>query len=168
MSEQKSPVSIAAIGQDLIEHSKSSDLDRKRGLVVELFPFIFGAHERMSARAVSRFLKEKHGVRLSAVTVTKALNDPKTYWNRFFDTIEPAARVFEREDKKPMQDFLFKKQIFLKPFENAVLKVAVKAITPAEVRWAAGILRAKWYTIDLETRLKALPYLAERFLRKVK
>jgi hypothetical protein len=168
MNECKGSVSIAAVGQDLVEHSRSSDLNRKRGLVVELFPFIFGAHERMSGRAVSKFLKEKHGVNLSAVTVTKALNDPKTYWNRFFDTIEPAALIFEREDKKPMKDFLFKEQIFWKPFENAILRAAAKAITPEEVRWAAGILRGKWYTIDLETRLKALPYLAERVLRKVK
>ena len=65
-NEQRSSISIASVGQNLVEHSKSSDLERKRGLVVELFPFIFGAHERMSARAVSQFLKEKHGIKLSA------------------------------------------------------------------------------------------------------
>jgi hypothetical protein len=61
-------------------------------LVIELFPFIFEASQRMSARAISRFLLEEQGVKLSAVTITKALNDPKKSWNAFFDTIDPSAR----------------------------------------------------------------------------
>jgi len=166
MNEQKCSVSIAAIGQNLIEHSKSSDLVRKRGLVVELFPFIFGAHERMSARAVSRFLNEKHGVKLSAVTVTKALNDPKTYWNRFFDTIEPAARIVGKTHNVPMKDFLFRRQFLNKPFQSELLNAAARALIGAELGQANSVLRARWYVIDFEIRLKALPYLAERLLER--
>ena len=47
----------------------------------------------MSARAISRFLMEEQNVKLSAVTITRAINDPKKSWNAFFDVIEPSARV---------------------------------------------------------------------------
>ena len=106
-------VSVAAIGQTLMEHSKSADLDGKRGLVVELFPSIYGANERMSARAISRFLKEKHGVKLSAVTITKALKDPKKSWNQFFDTIEPYVEAYENWEKSAKrEEFLFDDDYF--------------------------------------------------------
>jgi hypothetical protein len=168
MKEQKGSVSIAAIGRNLVEHSKSADLDRKRGLVVELFPFIFGAHERMSARAVSRFLKEKHGVKLSAVTITKALNDPKKYWNQFFDTIERHVEAYEKwEQSAKREEFLFDdkgfKQIHF-PGRDFVRKQLLKF----EFAQAIDALREKWFSIDYATRVKARPYLAERLLGKVK
>src|ERR1035438_9875412 len=113
MKEPKSSASVAAIGQGLVAHSKSDDLDRKRGLVMELYPSIFGAHEKMSARAISRFLKEKHGIKLSAVTITKALNDPKKYWNQFFDTIEPHVKAYENWDKTETREkFLYDDNAF--------------------------------------------------------
>jgi hypothetical protein len=91
-----------------MEHSKTADLDGKRGLVVELYPFIFGVKERISARAISRFLKEKHDVKLSAVTITKALNDPQKYWNQFFDTIEPAVVIYENfSPAEKRENFLY-------------------------------------------------------------
>src|SRR5277367_3049606 len=105
--------SVAAIGQDLMGHAKSFDPNAKRGLVVELFPAIFGANKHMSARGISKFLKEKHGIKLSAVTITKALNDPKKSWNQFFDTIEPYVEAYEswmKPDKR--DDFLFDDEAF--------------------------------------------------------
>ena len=36
----------------------------------ELFPFIYDASERMSARAISRFFQEEQNIKLSAVTIT--------------------------------------------------------------------------------------------------
>jgi hypothetical protein len=54
MNSKMNHASIATIGQTLMEHSKTADLDGKRGLVVELYPFIFGVKERLSARAISR------------------------------------------------------------------------------------------------------------------
>jgi methionyl-tRNA synthetase len=161
-------VSVAAIGQTLMEHSKSADLDGKRGLVVELFPFIFGAHERMSARAISRFLKEKHGVKLSAVTITKALNDPKKYWNQFFDTIEPYVKAYENWDKSAKREkFLFDDNGF-KVTHFPGRELLRKHLLKYEFAQAINVLREKWFSIDYETRMKAGPYLAERLLGKVK
>jgi hypothetical protein len=153
---------LAEAGQKLLDHSKSAEFTAKRGLVVELFPFIFAASERMSARAISRFLETEQGIKLSSVTINKALKDPAKNWNLYFDMVEPAARIWEREEKKPMREFLFKKQVLLKPFENRLLQAAAKALTPEEVRGAARTLRTKWDSIELEIRLKARPYIEHR------
>jgi hypothetical protein len=155
-------LSLVDAGQKLLDHSRSAEFTAKRGLVVEMFPFIFGAAERMSARAISRFLEKEQGIKLSSVTINKALKDPAKNWNLFFDMIEPAARVFERVDKKRMRDFLFKETIFYKPFKNSLVKAAFKAVVAADVTRAASILRGKWYVIDLGIRQKARPYLEHR------
>ena len=169
MSDTKdNVVSVAAIGQTLVEHSKSAALDGKRGLVVELFPFIFGANERLSARAISRFLKEKHGVKLSAVTITKALNDPKKYWNQFFDTIEPDVEAYENWEKSAKREkFLFDDEGF-KAMRFPGRDFLRKQLLKFEFARAINVLRQKWFSIDHETRMKARPYLAERLLRKAK
>jgi hypothetical protein len=153
---------VAGVGPKLVAHSKSAEFSAARGRVVELFPFIYAASERMSARAISQFLEKEQGIKLSSVTINKALRDPDRYWNAFFDLIEHSARVFEREDKKRMKEFLFKKQIFWKPFENRFLKAAVKVILPEDVAQAARILRGKWYSMDLEIREKGRPFLEHR------
>ena len=170
MNTNEQSVSASAIGQALVEHSKTSDRDSKPGLVVELFPFIFGAHERMSARAISRFLKEKHGIKLSAVTITKALNDPKKSWNRFFDTIEPHVKIYENWDKKEKrEDFLYDDKAFTPMLPNLPGRSLLrKALLKYEFGEAINVLREKWFSIDLGIRIKARPYLAERLLGRVK
>jgi hypothetical protein len=153
---------LAEAGQKLLDHSKSVEFTATRGLAVELYPFIFGAAERMSARAISGFLEKEQGIKLSSVTINKAIKDPAKNWNLYFDMVEPAARVWARDEKKRMKDFLFVGQIFWKPFENRILKAAVNSMVPAEVARAATILRDKWYAIDLEIRQKARPYIEHR------
>jgi len=169
MSDTKDAVvSISAIGKTLMEHSKSADLDGKRGLVVELFPAIFGANERMSARAISRFLKERHGVKLSAVTITKALKDPKKSWTRFFETIEPYVEAYENWDPSAKrEEFLFDDKAF-KAINFPGRELLRKQLLKFEYAQAINVLRERWFSIDYETRVKARPYLAERLLGKVK
>jgi hypothetical protein len=170
MNELKSSASVAAIGQGLVQQSKAAGLDRKRGLVVELYPSIFGAHEKMSARAISRYLKEKHGIKLSAVTITKALNDPKKYWNQFFDTIEPFVEAYENWDKSEQREkFLYDDKAFKVILPNLPGRDLLrKALFKFEFSQAINALREKWFSIDLGIRIKARPYLAERLLGKVK
>lgn len=164
--EQASSESVAAIGQDLVAHSKSSDLVRTRGLVVELFPYIFWAHEQMSARAISQYLKDKKGIKLSAVTITKALNDPRKSWNQFFDTIEQYVKTYEDWDKsQPREDFLYDDKGF-KKLEFPGSDILRKALINFEVSRAVNALREKWFSIDLGVRIKARPYLAERLIGK--
>jgi hypothetical protein len=160
--------SLIDVGQKLLAHSKEAEFTAKRGLVVDLFPFIYGASRRMSARAISRFLEKEHGFPLSSVTITKALNDPAKYWQLFFDQIEPHARVWEKDEKIPMKDFLFREKYFPEPFESRVIQAAAKMMVKPEVIQAVRVLRDKWFSIDYETRLRAQPLLEQRLLEKGK
>ena len=159
---------LAGVGQKLLAHSKAAEFSAKRGLVVELFPFIFGASERMSSRAISHFLEAEQGIKLSSVTINKALKDPAKNWNLFFDMIEPSARLFEKDGEGPINVFLYKKQIFYQPIKNRLVNAALKSLVKPELVQAANILREKWFTIDLDIRIKARPYLAARLIGKVK
>ena len=167
MNNSDNIASVAGIGQELMNHAKAFAIDgNKRGLVVELFPAIYMASERMSARGISKYLKEKHGVKLSAVTIAKALNDPKKYWNLFFDTIEPSMVVYEKwEPDEKREDYLFNDAGFKKveyPGRELVRKVLLKY----QVMRALDELREKWFSIDFDTRKKARPYIAERLISK--
>jgi hypothetical protein len=153
---------MAGAGQKLLDHSRSAEFTARRGLVVEMYPFIFGAAQRMSSPAISQFLASELGIKLSSVTINKALKDPHKTWNLYFDDIEPAARTFAKDNGDRLREMLFKKQIFLEPAKNPILKAVVKAFVKDEVAHAISILRTKWYSIDLEVRLKARPYLEHR------
>jgi len=154
---------LAGVGPKLLAHSKAAEFTARRGLVVELFPFIYGASERMSAKAISHFLETEQGIKLSSVTINKALKDPAKNWNLFFDEVEQAARIFVEDDGMlKMRDLLFRKEYFWKRAKHPLLKAAVNALTPAKVGWAINVLREKWFVIDWEVRLKARPYLEHR------
>jgi hypothetical protein len=155
-------VDLAGVGPKLLAHSKAAEFTARRGLVVDLFPFIFGASERMNAKAISAFLEKEQGIKLSAVTINKALKDPAKNWNLFFDLIEPAARTYAVGESAPMKDFLFRKEYLFKAAKHPLVKAIAKALVSDEVARAAGILRTKWYVIDWEVRLKARPFLEHR------
>jgi hypothetical protein len=169
--------SLTAIGKTLVAHAHKVKLEEKRGVAIELFPFIFEASSRMSARAISRFLKEKHGVQLSAVTVSRVLSDLKKSWNQYFDVIEPFARTFEKGAYfSRMADFLFDDKCFQEMTEGFPVRrykghwLDLKALCriTIEDEQAANILREKWCSISMDIRLKARPYIAKRLLGKVK
>jgi hypothetical protein len=113
----------------------------------------------MSGKAISEFLEREQGFKLSIVTVSKALKDPAKNWYLYFDMVEPSARIFAKEDKVSMKDLLFRKEYLFKPAQNPIIKAVAKALVSDEIWYAASILRTKWYSIDWEIRLKALPFL---------
>src|ERR1700722_17524934 len=86
--------SLTELGEKLVENSLlAEEFSAQRGLINELFPWVYEASKRMSSRAISRWLAEK-GVKLSAATVAKALRNPRLYWQELADEIEPAATIF--------------------------------------------------------------------------
>ena len=149
------PVSLIDVGQKLVGHSKSAEFTANRGLVVDLFPFIFEASDRMSARAISRFLMEEQNIRLSAVTITKALNEPKKSWLSFFAMVEPSAIVLAKWSRSHSFKFLFlskpdyeSRTSFEKegPIGGALLRGSMALLRP---QWVAAdkLLREKWFSI---------------------
>lgn len=171
-NESEKPVSLIDVGQKLVGHSKSTEFTANRGLVVELFPFIFEASERMSARAISRFLEEEQNIKLSAVTITKALNDPKKSWLSFFETIEESAIVTAKWFRPASFKYLFwSKSEYesriapdVKSKLGQVLTHGVRAIIQPGRATAHHTLMERWFGIGLAIRLKAKPYLEEHLM----
>ena len=86
---------IKQIGEALASYAKdSAEFSAQRGLTEQLFPYIYQASRRMSTRAISSYLQEAHKVKLSAVTIGKALRNADKYWLAQYEEVEPAARVF--------------------------------------------------------------------------
>ena len=171
-NENEKPVSLIDVGQKLVGHSKSAEFTANRGLVVDLFPFIFEASDRMSARAISRFLMEEQNIRLTAVTITKALNEPKKSWLSLFESIQPSAIVIAKWFRPSSFKFLFlsksdyeNRTSFQKegPVGGALVRGTMALLRP---QWVAAnkLLREKWFSIGLGTRLKAKPYLEEHLM----
>ncbi len=166
------PVSLIDVGHKLVGHSKAAEFTANRGLVVELFPFIFEASDRMSARAIGRFLMEEQSIRLSAVTITRALNDPKKSWLSFFDTIQPSAITTAKWFRPPSFKYLF---LSKSEYEDRVMPdakgglshaigIRARALLQPERVAADEVLREKWFSIGLATRLKAKPHLNEHLM----
>jgi hypothetical protein len=166
-TKESKAVDLAGAGQKLLAYSKKAEFTAKRGLVVELFPFIYGAGERMSAKAISEFLREEQKISLSSVTINKALRDPAKNWNLFFDLVEPSARTFAESYGAPMKDILFQKEFFY-TIKNPLLKVASKLMVKEEVARASSVLHAKWFAIDWGIRLKARAFLEHRLVKSAK
>jgi len=168
-NESEKPVSLIDVGQQLVGHSKSAEFTANRGLVTELFPFIFEASERMSARAISRFFQEQQGIKLSAVTITKALNDPQKSWISFFGSIEPSAKVLAKWFRPASFKYLYYSKSEYESRtsldKEGVISgmVARGAMALLKPEWVAAnkVLREKWFSIGMSTRLKAKPYLDE-------
>ena len=96
------------IGSELIENSRlAEEFSAQRGLINELFPYVYEASKRMSSRAISRWLAEK-GVKLGPATIAKALRNPEPYWEELWDEFESAARLFSDAHGIALRDVLTK------------------------------------------------------------
>lgn len=96
---------ILEIGASLVARSQENEISG-RGLATTLFPYIYTASKRMSTRAISAFLQEEHGVKLSAVTIAKALREPEKHAAVAVDRIEPAARVVAAAQGADVEELL--------------------------------------------------------------
>jgi len=172
VNENEKPVSLMDVGQKLVGHSKSAEFTANRGLVVGLFPFIFEASERMSARAINRFLLDEQNIKLSQVTITRALGDPKKSWLSYFNHIEAEAITIAKWFKPASFKYLYlskndyESRTSLNKEGLIVGVVARGAMALLKPEWVAANkrLREKWFSIGLGTRLKAKPYLEEHLM----
>lgn len=103
---------LKELGAKLVEDAKLNEFfSVQRGLINELFPFIYEASKRMSSRGISRWL-EANGTKLSPATVAKALRNPGLYWQEMWDEIEPSALIFERAHNVEAKEFLKNADVF--------------------------------------------------------
>jgi hypothetical protein len=103
---------IKELGAKLVRDSKlNEEFSAQRGLVNQLFPFIYEASKRMSSRAICRWL-EANDTKLSVATVARALREPQPYWQDIYDDIEPAAMIFAKVHELELRALLTDHELF--------------------------------------------------------
>jgi hypothetical protein len=147
---------LRKMGLDLIESSRlTEEFSAQRGLINELFPYVYEASKRMSGRAISRWL-ESSGVKLGPVTIAKALRNPKPYWQELADEIEPAARIFSDAYDISMKDALMNEEAFSHcrtqpPLCDCATRDGVMD-SMKEIEDAGTKLVNQWYKLSRATR----------------
>ena len=103
---------VKELGAKLVQDSKLNDeLCTQRGLIFQLFPFVFEASKRMSCRGIVRWL-EAYGTKLSLATIAKALRTPEVYWQEIYDDVAPAARIVAKAHNLEVMDLLADHELF--------------------------------------------------------
>ena len=159
---------LTHVGEELVRYAAEvAEFSAQRGLVDELFPYIYQASKRMSTRAISRFLKEEQGIKLSAVTIAKALKVADKYWLAWYESVEPAARVFGAAHDIDPDDVL---ELEAGHFDHLcgenTLNLVAKNTQQVEEKWgeyedAVSVLQSQWFKFDQDTRQTCLALVPE-------
>ena len=158
---------IPAVGADLLEHARLNSL-QPRGLMDDLFPFIYEASKRLSSRAISRWLEHEKGIKISNVTIAKALRNPDKYWEEFAERMESYIRTVENETNAAAESFLMNEEVldYLGPDESMRLDyedAQGDGRGSAEFDGAVHNLKEFWYPLSLATRREIFPYFLGAF-----
>jgi len=164
LESEASPITV--VGRSLQAFAKEAEFTARRGVMADLYPYIVAASKRMSARAIARFLEEEHEVKVSAVTVAKAIRNPGKYWMFFFDTIEPHLRRLQDAHGFSLNSLLFDEDAFDAFCRHGEKPEHISAGDPEDLdQWlrdysqAVGVVQEKWYSLDAELRREAKGYL---------
>jgi len=147
------------VGEALTQYADEQAEFSARGIIGELFPYIYQASRRMSTRAISRWLEEGPKIKLSAVSIAKALRNPEKYWQEFAESIEPQARIVQDALDWPMEDFLYKSEGFEGLINDPKTSPRVSGDSNDEIQrsiWeyqdAVQFLRHKWFSLEPAVR----------------
>jgi hypothetical protein len=160
-----SDVDISEIGASLVAHSQDQEISG-RGLVTSLFPYIYTASKRMSTRAISAFLQEQHGVKLSAVTIAKALREPEKHVGEILERVEPAARTVALAHEVSAEAILRDGELFY-ALQHATPKILAESDDEAshalgDYEAAVEIVAREWHDLPTELRVLTLALLENK------
>ena len=149
---------LSEIGAELVLASR--EIEKGPGEILqEIFPFVFDASRRMSARQISRWLKENRGIEISQPTISRALRNPEKYWEIFADAIEPQARIVETALDWPMEEFLYNQEGFFHSIVDEENGPVVSGDTMEEqlcsldeYRAAVTFLQDHWFSLGNSAR----------------
>jgi hypothetical protein len=153
---------LVSVGAELVAASKQ--VERKPGEILqEIFPFVFEASRRMSARQISAWLKENRGIEISQPTISRALRSPKGFWDGFAETIEPTARRIASSLGVAMRDLLLddgdeSSYDFHLHYQEAKKKLSKEELK--EVDEGMDFLRQNWFSLSVGTRRACAPSFA--------
>lgn len=150
---------FSKIGTDLVGTSKEAK--RTPGEILqELFPYVYEASRRMSARQISKWLEEKHGIQISQPTISRALRDPNAFEEWYAENIEPTARRVASSFELPLEDLLFDDST-QGSYQLALAEDAAKERMSreelADVREGIKYLAEAWFTLSIGTRRACYP-----------
>lgn len=113
----------------------------------------------MSARAISRWLADGPKIKLSAVTIAKALKNADKHWEEFADFIEPKARIVQDALEWQMEEFLYNEEAFRHHIGDVKTSPKVSGDTQEEqlrsldeYRGAVDFLNDHWFSLDNSVR----------------
>jgi len=149
---------LSEVGAELVAASK--EVERTPGEIMEeMFPFVFEASRRMSARQISRWLHENRGIEISQPTISRALRNADKYWEQFADSIEPQARIVEGALDWQMEEFLYNERGFRHHIEDKKTPPKVSGDTFDEQMHSLGeyesavrFLIDHWFSLDSSVR----------------
>jgi hypothetical protein len=126
-----------------------------------------------SARAICRFLEEKHGIKVSYVTVGRALRDPQKYWNLYFDSIERRAWNVAEAHDKTLRDFISEPEKYQEMLEGKPVFQFDGKPDPEDLfaaadsyKYSVKVLDEKWFCFNGDILEEARFHLLKRFVRK--
>jgi hypothetical protein len=148
------------VGEALVEHASHSELSG-RGMVTELFPYIYIAARRLSTRAISVYLREQHQVKLSAASIAKALREPEKHFHALGEKFEPSARIVAAaHDLNPIDMLSLEPDAFPAiTRDKPVLRVFgddEPSETFDEYEDAKSLLEHEWFSLDPAVRSMVL------------
>ncbi len=82
---------IKIVGEALLNHAEEVESSR-RGVAEDLFPYIYVAAKKMSTRAISRWLEESQGIKLSAATISKVLRESDLRMRAIYELMKHRER----------------------------------------------------------------------------
>ena len=156
---------LDTIGISLLHHSATVPFSASGG-VDRLFPFIYQASQRMSARAIAAWLSKEHNVQLSFSTIARALREPNDRLLAFGQEMLAVAEILEppmNESGRIPLILRDEQQFRLIEHQNEDLKPA----TTSSGRYclpknqaAASVLRSRWFVLEKPVRDDVLECLA--------
>lgn len=151
------------IGKELADFAdREAEFSAQRGIVEELFPYIYHASKRMSTRAISRWLAERHRIKLSAVTIAKALREADKFWAATVEEVAPAAQIVAAAHGVSVSDVLLDREVFaaLRRAQGKPIVVA-GAVEYAQYETAAAQIE-EWFTVMNDDALaQCAPFILE-------
>jgi hypothetical protein len=141
---------IFEIGERLAKHSQEREISA-RGRITELFPYIYQASKRMSTRAISEFLADDFGLKLSAVGVSRALKEEDKHWRKLAELMEPPAIIVGRALGISWRVLLKERGVFF-PATAGEPPTVNGERGLLEYREAVEFLNRRWFSLDEEIR----------------
>ena len=165
-------------GKRLAEFAQlQAEFTAQRGLMDDLFPYIYVASKRMSLRAICRWLEENERIDISINAVAKAMHNQEKYWARLVEDVEPAARILaDAHNVQPIEvidDAVLFEQLEILPTrfrfmsdkdrESLDPEVLEHSEELQAVRHAAKVLRNRWFALPEEVRKQCRRHFATVF-----